>query len=702
MSLPDIQQYKPVRGEERAEEALRTLQRIELAVDWLGTKQFFERQWAINMAFYAGHQDITWDNFGQRPVAKVFPEHRSRYTANKILPAVELMVSMLGSMRPNWDAAPQTSSTEDTQAARVANKLLDHYWDALDMEQRQMELLWWAAITGTAFYYITTNKNPRTKQRLYLDPIASRQGKKRYVPSSRLNDSMRRMFEAGGFYEDVEMYEPKVVTLSPFRLAFDPRAPTIEDARFVYHIVPTTVDEVWEQFGIVVDSDEPPPGMTDYESRFRSFWGAYRGGGAAERATDYDQRTVYLRQVVTKPYVERDQVSGKWKEYPNGRHIIYAGGKILVDDENPYHVSGFPNSMPFFCMKWHHHPGRIWGMGMVELAIDPQKAHNDIRRRSIDMFRLMGQPKWVAPKGHGLKRRAITDKPGEIVEWNAAAGPRPEPVAPPAFDGSSVGFLFESAQKDFQDVVANHDILAQGMPSEIRSAPALRILKETDSALLRPKVSWLERCTSQLGQALLITAAQILGDEQLVEILGSGKEMRVAHFRASQLRGVKSVRVIPGSMVPESSSLKLQTALDLTQVGGLNPGGSDADREVLVRAAAFNEFDPETLALNQERERAQRENERMFAPLDSGMFGIPPVMPFDNDAVHLRAHNERIRSPEFDRLPEAQKQAILGHNFQHEERLRQAEQARLAAQVAIKGTPGPKGQPSPPKPSRGQ
>lgn len=674
--------------------ALELLNKVEAAVDWMGNKQFFERQWAINQAFLLGHQDISWDRYGQQPYDRRFAKHRTTYTANKVIDAYEKAVTLLTQTAPRWASAPGTSSLEDTFASRVANKLLEHYEHELEMNEKDVELVQWAALTGTAFYYNTAQRNARTKQRIYFDPF-SRQP----MPAGALSDTLRRTLEQTGAYRDYYATEPDVAVLSPYRVIFEPAASSVDQARYMLHITPMSIDEIYERWDVIADQEDPPVGMTNWESRLRSFWGPMRGSGARGDHENDDKQTI-VKEVVVKPHVEFNPRTGKYDEYPDGRHVVIAGGKIVVNDVNHYHVAGFRNGFPVTETVWHKVPGRIWGMGLVEIMIDPQKAYNDIRRRTLDMFRLMGQPKWISPYGAGLKRDAINDRPGEIIEFNASAGPAPQSVTPTPFPPHAVEHLAANASRDLQDSAAQHDLMQSRIPSEMRSGPAMQMAMEGDMMSLGPKNRSLERCRSRVGENLMRTAAEVLDDASLHEILGPQHGMDVTHFRAASLKGVKSIRVIRGSMMPESQGLIFQRALDMVATGGLNPQGSDADREVLIRASQFHEFDPEIQDATQERRKHERQVEMLFLPLEHPGFAVPLVNAWDNDQIAIKVLLERMRSPEFDRLPEVQQKLIEGKFELHAKRLRKAEESRMMMLMAAKGAPGQKGTPSPPKQQR--
>lgn len=673
-------------------DALRWVQTVGSAGGWELNKYPYERQWMVNISYLLGFQDVRWDRETHRPVGNRVPKHRSTYVANKILTMVERAQAEMCESAAQWTTKPRTGSRADRTSARVGKNLLGEFWEILDMQEEKIpELVMWALTCGTGFTYNTVKSDPRTKERIYVNPQNGET-----IPPSMLGDGTRMMLEQMGSYVDHMAPNPDVEVVSPFRIMIDPEADSLKKARTMQHWSTMNIDEVWERWGIVVPVSTLPSGMLEYERRLRSFFGpaigaAYGSTAAVEPSTNHTA----VQEVISKPYVMKKH--GKWLEFPQGRHVIIAGGKVIHDDINGFYESGFANGFPITDFTWHKSPGRFWGEAPVTQWIDGQKAYNDVRRREQDNYRLMGQPKWLSPFGANLKRKSINDAAGEVIEYNFMGGGKPEPVVPTPYHPTVVAGLAQNALSDLQDASNQHTLLATSTPSEIRSGPMMQLAQEGDRLARRPVNGRLERCISAVGENLLITAAQVMSDTGFVELIGDEYGVGAETFRANILKGIRSVKVKRGSMEAGSAATDAQKAMDAVQAGGLDPSGNSGDRVIFMDAMDYGGYDPDRVTVMAERGVAERENDAMFMMPGMDGFGMPPVNDTDDDIVHIQIHGEAMRSPTFRLMSQAQQEAIRGHYREHGQRVQAAIADRERRTLIAKGAPGQKGTPSPPK-----
>jgi hypothetical protein len=683
------------RVSDKDRDAIQWAKTIQSASGWELNKYPFERQWMVNISFLQGFQDIRWDKETHRPVANRLPRHRSSYVANKILHMAEKAQAEMCESVAKWTTKARPGSGHNGRVAnRVAKRVLTELWDDLNMtEEKIPEMVMWALACGTGFLYNTTKADPRTKQRIYVNP----QNGETIAPSM-LGDGMKAYLDQAGAYLDYMAPNPDVQVTSPFRLLFDPNAPSIKAARTMQHWSSMSIDEAYEKWGIVVPRVGLPTGMLEYEARLRSFFGPATGttlGVSGSSAPEL--QTTAIQEVISKPYVVKKH--GKWEEYPEGRHVILAGGVVVHDDINGFYAAGYENGFPVTEFCWHKMPGRIWGEAPISQWLDGQKAYNDVRRREQDNFRVMGQPKWISPFGANLKRKSINDVAGEVIEYNFMGGGKPEQVTPTPYHPQIVGGLAQNAMTDLQDSASQHNILASSTPSEMRAGPMMELAREGDRLAKRPIVGRMERCIGAVGENLLITTAEIMDETGIIELVGDEIGIGAETFKVSILKNIKSVKVKRGSMEAGSAATDAQKALDAVQVGALNPGSNASDRAVFLEAMNYGGYDPDITAVNMEREVALRENDGMFAMPGMPDFAVPQIGPTDDDVVHAQTHAEAIRSHQFKLLPPSQQQIALGHYQEHGQRLQQAAADQERRTLVSKGAPGPKGTPSPPKQS---
>jgi hypothetical protein len=511
-----------------------------------------------------------------------------------------------------------------------------------------------------------------------------------------IGEGVRKMLDQIGSYVDYMAPSPNVEVISPFRILIDPHADSLKKARTMQHWSSISVDEAYEKFGIVVPRVSLPSGMLEYEARLRSFYGPATGAAYGSSATiQPDQNSTAVQEVIAKPYVVK--IDGKWREFPEGRHVIIAGGRVVHDDINAYYAKGFKNGFPITDFAWHKIPGRFWGESLVAQMLDPQRAYNDVRRREMDNYRIMGQPKWIVPFGANLKRKSINDSAGEVIEYNMMGGGKPEPVMPAPYHPAIVAGLANNAMSDLQDVASQHNILATSTPTQMRTGPIMELAREGDRIAKRPIVGRLEKCVGSVGENLLVTCAEIMNEGAFFELIGDEFGVGQETFKVEILKNIRSVKVKRGSMEAGSAATDAQKALDAVQAGGLQPGTNSNDRAVFLTAMNYGGYDPDIIATAVEREVADRENDQMFALVGTPDFRLARIKPTDDDVIHLQTHAEAMRSHGFNLLSEAQQQAVVGHYMEHAQRVQQARQEQERQTLIAKGAPGQKGTPSPPK-----
>ena len=664
------------------------------STQWSQYKQAFERQWMVNILQYQGVTNVRWDGVAQQ----FKKDGRSDYVSNRIAQKVDGIVALMTSAMPEFSAKPGSARHEDRVAARVATRLCEDYYRSTLAKEKEERLVLWSALTGAGFLYNTGKEDNQTKRRLYKDPMTGA-----YVPADALSEYERIALEQEGDFLDVSDIEPDIEVLSPYAVNFDPEATTIDEARFMVHVEEVSIDYVFERFGVIVGPDSLPPQMVSYRERLATFYGTIGAGLTwnsrsllGDTSTNTERETTVLKEVVFKPYVQK-QRNGKWKEYPKGRYVVVAGGRVMYDGDNPFWEAGFKNGFPVSMFGWRPMPGRFWPKSYVEDLIAPARAYNETRRAAIESFRTMGMPKWVTAKGSQLRKGQFDDRSGEVLTYNPHAGPAPAPVLPRSIDGNAVNHLIMAAQADLEDASGIHDLLSAKVPSNMRSGPAMELAMESDVTDLTPKMRRLKGCIENALTNLVRAAGTMLGDDAIVQITGA-RPGDVSTFRASLVRGVRSIEIIPGSFAVRSKAAVQEKILNAIQAGALDPASNRGDREVVMRGLEFNEFHTELTRTERQRDTAELENEAMSAPVPLAKF--PSINDFDDDEIHIEVHASFIQSDDFRRLPPAQQSAILGHRMKHVQRRQQAQQAQMEALLVAKGAPGPKGTPSPPKPTK--
>lgn len=326
----------------------------------------FERQWYLNMAFYAGRQWVAWqglatsvaNEFG-RLVEPKAPSWRVRLIANKIRPVIRKELAKITKEKPQTFVVPASSDDEDIAAAHAGEKINEHLWRELEMNKVLRRTVFWACLCGSSF----------------------------------IKD---------WFGEDIEV-EP----VSPFHFLIpDVQEEELENQPFVIHTLAKSPDWVWQKFKVNVEADTKA-NTAMMEQRFLSALGINQN--------DKQKSHVTVNEIWLRPN----------RKFENGAKVIWTKDKILSIKENgwPYEHGEYP-----FTKIDHIPTGHFYGASVIEDLVPLQKEYNRTRSQIIEAKNRMSKPQLMAPRG-SVNPRQITSEPGLVILYTPGfQAPEPLPL----------------------------------------------------------------------------------------------------------------------------------------------------------------------------------------------------------------------------------------------------------------------------------
>ena len=248
---------------------------------------------------------------------------------------------------------------------------------------------------------------------------------------------------------------------------------------------------------------------------------------------------------------------------------------------------------------------------------------------------------------------------------------------------------------DLQDISSQQDVTQAKVPPNLRSGVAIQFLQESDQKVLTPVVMDLEAALMETGRTLLKFVATYWDEGTMVRLWGKDQVLDIQPFRELAMRDAFDVVIPTASMTPKSKAAQAQYALELAQVGLLNYQ-DPMTRKRILEVLELGNMDNLLKQQLQDVRRAEMENEIFMVkgPQDGAW---PAVEPFDEDEIHLMVHNQGRKSDLYEFLPAEAKLAFDEHCKIHEERLQQRMEQQMQMAEAVKGMPGQKGTPSPPR-----
>lgn len=647
-----------------------------------------ERQWFMNIANFSGYQYVVWDETFRNLREPRAPNWRIRSVTNLIHPKAMRAMSTLVAAPIPWknSVMPNSTDIEDEMSARVGEKYLQHAIDDDLAEELRTEAAYWKINTGQVFWKSFFDPDDGEPQRIYIDPNS-----KEPIPEFLVTDEVRRILDEKGSYVEYRPGKIKLELVNPFRIFVDPMAANHRDLRWMMQVTLKDKGELKRKYGkdIKFDSTKSQTQSQYYENRLLHLTGAF---GFTTYSSVYGKNDLCEeKELFMAPYY--DEVEDR--TYEHGRHIVSIGSHVVINTDNAYHRIGFrDHGFPYDIDYYTRIPGSYWGQSFTEHQISPQRYYNFINNRVLENFKLMNASKWIIPKEAEVGRRSITTKSGEIIFYAAkkTGGAKPEQVSPAPLNPQ----YMDQRNKIEQDMntIASQPEVSRGMaPGSVKSGIGIKALQDEALRPMSPTLNAQELLFSEIGTKRLILANKFETEDKLLKVFGRDGNYEVAKFKGADLRGNTTVRIRRGSMSPKWASGEIDVALALVNSGGLNPRENEEDRTLFLKAVGYGEIEGVFKHKDASCRRARIENDMMANPLRPL---VPQVKKWDNHQIHMAEHNYLRNSDTYERLPKVVRDAIDAHCSEHEKIIDAQMKQQMQVAMAMKGTPGQKGEPGRP------
>lgn len=640
-------------------------------------RQSIERQWYINLAFYAGKQNIATlpvsngssATSGVRLYTPNAPYYRSRPVYNRIRPIIRKELAKLTAQKPSASIVPSTSDEQDQAAAKAGEQIWESVFRTKKLEAIHRQAQMWARVTGNGFtkcYWDPTAVNPDTKDQL------------------------------GDFCFQV---------ITPFHLFVpDILALDIEDQPYVIQVTTRTPEWVRINYPGV----NPEPNVMEASDILNDSFLNLVG------ANNYRKNSVLCFEVWVKP--------NNVEFMPHGGMFLIIGETLVEYVEgNPYIHQQYP-----FAKLDNIDTSRFYTESVITDLISVQREYNRTRGQIIEAKNAMAHPQLLSAVG-SIEANKITTEPGQVIEYKLGY-PKPEPLPMQNLPNYVIQEL-NSQLLDFDDISGQHDVSKGNAPPGVTAATAINFLQEQDDTMIATSFQSIESYYEKLAYQTLCYASQYWTVPRMVKVAGKGEQFDVLAFKGADLRSNTDIKIEAGSALPTSKAAKQAFIMDLMQMGFIPPeeglklmemGGiqqlyeqlsidtAQANRENMKMANVTPDMmstylqtfipqpDPMQALMSQLGMGGDQQNPQ--ATLDP-MSGLPtvneppqqppfidpttggplvdatgqptepplivPVNSFDNHTAHINAHNNYRKSQEFDNLAPELKKLFEDHVNQH-------------------------------------
>lgn len=575
-----------------------------------------------NIAYLCGFDGVYFDSTTRsfKPVAS--PSRllkQSRVHVNRILPTVQNRLAKLCKSPPRYDVPPNSSDEEDKDAARLAVQVLNQLWETAQVNRKRIPLTMWVQQCGIAYFKVCWDPTLGARKAVKRDGVKDEDG--------------------ADVYDIVTDGDIRVDVCSFFEVFPDPLAKSWDEVRHVTHAKIRPIDYFAEKYpekGALVKEEECWLNSLTYEQRINAI-NTTSGAGAANSSMK--------NSAIEMSYYEKASA-----KHPYGRHIICANGVKLKDGVLPI------DELPFVKFDDIVVGGKFNAEAIITHLRPLQDQINRGKTMRAAWLNRTLTGKYTVARGANLAREALNDQSGEILEYDQV--PNTPDAAPKALDVPSIpqyAYQEEDTLKLDMDDTAGINQASRGqMPSASIPAIGMQMLVEQDDTRIGIESESHEYSYADLGRVMLKFVAEYYNTERLLKVVGKNQEYLVRKFKGSDLRENFDVKVIRGSTLPGSKTLKRQEIINSWQQGLF---GNPTDPLVVQNVHSWLEYG--------DTYQSWKRHSLRMAQIQRGIETIelrnekPAVSEFDDHALWIQELDDYRISEKFAKLSEDQQKALL-------------------------------------------
>lgn len=616
-------------------------------------RQPHEAQWWENMATWTGDLWAEFDVATNRLVETRRENHKVRLPINLAQPVVRTEYAKLVKNRPIIDVISKSNDKRDIDAAKVGDKLLNHYCEKhFELPKVRRRALHWVLICGSGGIFVDYDETLLGETEVLVDP----QGNAIFDPA--MIKSIQRYYR-NRHRKPKTMVIPhgelRMKAVSPFQVIWDFSQIYIEDASWLIVSDVYDVDEVWRRWEVEVKpSKKAIPGVME-----RRLLSKFDLSGLIEWKTGETQQVVEVHRMFIRP-------GHRYFEY--GAEIVFTDDDLIDSTIFPFSHGELPVSMMGHVpLPLSQHPMSVL-QAVKPVVLEISKTESQM----IENRNLMANPPWVEFRQNRIEGE-IQNKPGMrlLIDYMPNV-PEPHPIEMPDMP---------QYVKDLPEILKQHvlEISGQGetsqgrVPAGARSGVAIAYLQEEDDTKLGPTVQEYEEMIERMAGHILWTIAQKYDAPRTITIYKRHSEPEVFDFIGTMLTGVQGVQVQAGSALPRSKAAKQQYILDLWD------RKLEQDPRKVREMLELDSGDADEWELAMEQ--AEREHLRLMKGEQV------PVLEWYNHPAHHYVHRRFMISADFEQLDAPIQQVFLAHDQEHSNMEATQQQKQMVQQHLMGGMP---------------
>jgi hypothetical protein len=373
-------------------------------------------------------------------------------------------------------------------------------------------------------------------------------------------------------------------------------------------------------------------------------------------------------------------------DYPQGARIVWAQGKVLDTDLKPF------DPFPYIMFTGIPVPGRLYGMGIVELLQGPQTELNKTLSQMAENRNRIGNPTGIAAKQAIGDPEVFLERISQAGGWHffdesGSQHPIPQYLEPPTLP-DYIKELPDQIRRSMEDISGQHEVTNAQVPPGVTAAAAITLLLDQDDTRLALAIADHEEGLGIIGTKVLEHVSQYYTDSRIIKIAGEDGAWQIFDFRNTDLRGNTHIEVQANSSFPQSQAAKQAMMKDIitmmTQTGN---GLHGRQLSQFFRDLGLGATDHLIQEYTRNETQVNRENVLLAR-------GVPlPINDYDDTQAHIDGHTDHQKSATYAKYTPPAKQNFDAHVALHRAKLQQEQQEQMAQQAAAAAAQS--GQPPP-------
>ena len=422
------------------------------------SRRRYDYEWMVRDLYRRGYQFSKYQPSTQTVV--LASRQTARIPINITLAQMRSIRNQVTSFRPKFEVMPRNTTTESHTQARYSQKLLDYYFDHLNLKKMIKETV----IQGL-------------------------------------------QYSIGGPWQviyDEEKKEINIWLIDPFDFYFDPLAESLEDAEYCIKAVRRPLPEIIynpeynKAARKEVTGGEGRLAVSEYKQFMLQ---------ALKYTTSFDRQEAPTVILFEGYFRKRDKETGK----AHLRKIVWTDQNmtpLLYEDLDT-------NEYDFAVYHADINPKEIYGEGWMKHVMPINRVINALESSIYDYNYRVAKGRIVVDKDSGV--RSISNVHGEIIEKNRGAEVR-------ALDMPSLPIAtsaqIERMNRYIEDIGGAHDASLGRIPPGVKSGIGVAELKQSDATSQDDLVDNLEDFLTQVAQKMLRKISENYDEKKVISDLG--------------------------------------------------------------------------------------------------------------------------------------------------------------------------------------